>query len=300
MKERVVNNAWELVSQFHSLKKLNFLPSAFGMIWLFVILIYQISFTLILAFDKKDETLEYISNIHREPGFLWLAAGIVIVFLLYSLLNPISRGGMITMMHTYRINNGEKFHRSWQWFFDGLKYFLPIFELQNITAIFAPITIITSTIFLIRLSDSEFHTIIWSIMWVYFIFAFFLNMCFAYAPFFVIFENKKSSQALSASTALAVGNINITARLYFTNILLYFRVILIGAFFLFMPFVISSALAFFTSQWLQIFFLIFFLIISILLFIFIVYLNSVLEIFILALWYEAYLACKDEEKKLQK
>lgn len=99
---------------------------------------------------------------------------------------------------------------------------------------------------------------------------------------------------------MAVGNINITARLYFTNILLYLRVIIIGAFFLFMPFVISSALAFFTTQSVQIFFLVIFLSISVLLFIFIVYLNSVLEIFILALWYEAYLACKDEEKLLQK
>lgn len=105
MKERVVNNAWELVSQFHSLKKLNFLPSAFGMIWLFVILIYQISFTLVLAFDKKDETIEFLLNIHREPFFIWLAAGIIIVFLLYSLLNPIAKGGMIQMMHTYRQNN---------------------------------------------------------------------------------------------------------------------------------------------------------------------------------------------------
>jgi len=39
MKEKIVQNAWGLVSQFHSLKKLNFLPSAFGMIWLLMILV---------------------------------------------------------------------------------------------------------------------------------------------------------------------------------------------------------------------------------------------------------------------
>ncbi len=95
---------------------------------------------------------------------------------------------------------------------------------------------------------------------------------------------------------MAIGNINITARLYFTNIILYIRVLIIGAFFLLMPFIISSMLAYFTIVSVKIFFLIIFLIISIVLFILIVYLNSVVEIFVLALWYEAYLACKEEEK----
>lgn len=174
---------------------------------------------------------------------------------------------------------------------------MPIFELQNITAIFAPITIITFTILLFRISDPSFYTIIGVAMGLYFFFAFFINMCFSYAPFFVVFEGEKSGKALSRSTAMAIGNINITARLYFTNILLYIRVLFIGALFLLMPFIISSLLAYFTIISVKIFFLVIFSIISIILFIFIVYLNSVLEIFILAVWYQAYLECKNEEIK---
>lgn len=92
MKERVVNNAWELVSQFHSLKKLNFLPSAFGMIWLFVILIYQITFTLVIMYQKQDEVISFLLNIHKESYFIWLVTGFILTFILYSVLNPISRG----------------------------------------------------------------------------------------------------------------------------------------------------------------------------------------------------------------
>lgn len=91
MKERVVNNAWELVSQFHSLKKLNFLPSAFGMIWLFVVLIYQIAFTLVLMFHKQDETIAYLMSIHTKPYFKWLIIGLIIVFILYNILTPIAK-----------------------------------------------------------------------------------------------------------------------------------------------------------------------------------------------------------------
>lgn len=204
MKEKIVNNAWTLVSQFHSLKKLNFLPSAFGMIWLLLILVYQVTLTLVMAFKKTDDVWDYIKNFSNQSGFIWIIAGIVVIFILYSLLNPIAKGGMIHMMHTYRQNNGQKFHRSWQGFFDGLSHFLPIFEVQNITGVFAPLTIITSTIFLLRISDPNYHTIIGVIMGSYFLFAFLLNMCFAYAPYFIVFEGEKARKALSRSTAMAI------------------------------------------------------------------------------------------------
>lgn len=298
MKEKIVYNAWNIVSQFHSLKKLNFLPSTFGMIWLLLILAYQVTFTLVTSFGKTDDVWNFLKSLPSEPYFIWLIAGIVVIFILYSLLNPVARGGMIHMMHTFR-SSDRKTHRSWQWFFDGLSHFLPIFELQNITAIFAPLTIITFSILLFRISDPSLYTVIGVAMGLYFLFAFFINMCFSYAPFFVVFENEKSGKALSRSTAMAIGNINITARLYFTNILLYIRILFIGALFLLMPFIISSLLAYFTIISVKIFFLIIFLIISTVLFIFIVYLNSVLEIFILAVWYEAYLECKNEELKIK-
>ncbi len=296
MKEKIVNNAWILVSQFHSLKKLNFLPSAFWMIWLLLILVYQVTLTLVMTFEKTNDIWTYIKNFSSQPSFIWIVAWIIVIFILYSLLNPIAKGGMIHMMHTYKKNNWKKFHRSWQGLFDGFSHFLPIFEVQNITGVFAPLTIITSTIFLLRIFDSSYHTLIGVVMGSYFLLAFLLNMCFAYTPFFIVFEGEKAWKALSKSTAMAIGNINITARLYFTNIILYIRVLIIGAFFLLMPFIISSMLAYFTIVSVKIFFLIIFLIISIVLFILIVYLNSVVEIFVLALWYEAYLACKEEEK----
>jgi hypothetical protein len=91
-------------------------------------------------------------------------------------------------------------------------------------------------------------------------------------------------------------NIGITGRLYFTMILLYLRTIIIGIIFLGIPFLISSFLAFLPIPGLKLFFLVVFLIISIILFIFIAHLNSTLEIFIEATWYEAYMVCKEEEK----
>lgn len=78
-------------------------------------------------------------------------------------------------------------------------------------------------------------------------------------------------------------------------ILLYLRTIVVALIFLVLPFVVSSVIAFFTILAIKMVLLSIFGIISLILFIFIVHLNSTLEIFIEATWYEAYQLCKKED-----
>lgn len=179
--------------------------------------------------------------------------------------------------------------------FDGLRHFLAIFEVQNLTAIFRPLSIITFYIFLLRIFGVAFFTPITITMGVYLFFAFFVNMVFAYSKFFIIFEGKHALESLSASTGMAVRHISITGQLYFTMILLYLRTIIVALIFLVLPFAVSSIIAFFTIMTVKIIFLSIFGVISLILFIFIVHLNSTLEIFIEATWYEAYQLCKKED-----
>ncbi len=297
MKESIVISAWEMVTKFHSLKKLNFIPSFIGMVWLFFVLFYQLTFTYIYIYNKKDEVMGELAKFIHNDYFGETITILASIFLLYTILGPIATWGIIEMMHSYKQHKWEKNRRSWQGFFDGLRHFLPIFEVHNLTAIFRPLSIITFYILLLRIFGSEFIVPISIIMGIYLFFAFCINTCFSYANFFIIFEHKSAIESLSASTGLALRNIGITGRLYFTMILLYLRTIIIAIIFLVIPFLISSFLAFLpTIIGLKLFFLIIFLIISIVLFIFIVHLNSTLEIFIGATWYEAYMVCKDEEK----
>lgn len=90
-------------------------------------------------------------------------------------------------------------------------------------------------------------------------------------------------------------NIGITTQLYFTMILLYLRTILVAIFFLVLPFVASGIVAFFTLMSVKLFLLSIFGVVSLVFFIVIVHLNSTLEIFIEATWYEAYQLCKKED-----
>ena len=295
MKEAIVLPAWELITRFHSLKKLNFFPSFIGMVWLFCILIYQITFTYVYIFQKKDEVLSALAKFAHADYFVEVIIALVVIFLLHMILEPIANGGIIQMIDSYRKSNWTKYHRTFQGIFDGLRHFLPMFEIQNITGIFRPLSVITFYILLLRIFGVDYSWAITAIMGVYLVFAFFISMCFSYSKFFVIFENKSALNSLSASTGLAVRHINITGRLYFTMILLYLRTIIIGLIFLWLPFVISSIIAFFTILTVKYIFLGIFALVSIVLFIFIVHLNSTLEIFVEATWYEAYQLCKKED-----
>ena len=295
MKESIALSAWELITRFHSLKKLNFLPSLLGILWLFCILLYQLTFTYVYIFQKKDEALEALAKFAHTEYFTEVLIGLGCLFLFYMVLEPIASGGIIQMIDSYRKTNGEKWHRTVQGIFDWLGHFLPIFEVHNITWIFRPLSIITFYILLLRLFGINYALSISILMGVYLIFAFFINMCFAYSKFFIIFEGKSALESLGASTGLAIRHIGITGQLYFTMILLYLRTIIIACIFFVIPFAVSSIIAFFTIIAVKYFFVILFLVISIVLLVFIAHLNSTLEIFVEATWYEAYMLCKKED-----
>jgi hypothetical protein len=124
-------------------------------------------------------------------------------------------------------------------------------------------------------------------------------MCFAYSKFFIIFEGKSALESLGASTGLAIRHIGITGQLYFTMILLYMRTIIVACIFFVIPFAVSSIIALFTIIAVKYFFVILFLVISIVLLVFIAHLNSTLEIFVEATWYEAYMLCKKEDAEYE-
>lgn len=134
------------------------------MSWLLIIITYQVIFIGIYLFNKQDEAIALLYSLIRETYFWEVLIVVVFIFLAYTLSTPIARGGLIHMMNTYREGKGSQYHRTGQGIFDGLSHFLPIFEIQNITAIFSPLTIVTTYIFALRLFGMEFFVLISGIM----------------------------------------------------------------------------------------------------------------------------------------
>lgn len=90
MKEHIALQAWEMITRFSSLKKLNFIPSLIGMIWLFLVLTYQITFTYIVVFKQKDEFLQLLSNFIHKDYFIEVLISLTILFILYIFVTPLA------------------------------------------------------------------------------------------------------------------------------------------------------------------------------------------------------------------
>jgi hypothetical protein len=125
-------------------------------------------------------------------------------------------------------------------------------------------------------------------MTIYLGFAFLVNILFSYARFFIIFENKKALESLSLSVRMALTNLEITFHLYFTLLLVYIRTFVTALIFIVFPFIISALFTYVTISLLQIISIGILSVLFIALLIFISHLNSVVEIFVEAIWYNAY------------
>lgn len=169
-----------------------------------------------------------------------------------------------------------------------MKNFLPIFEAHNLLSPFKLLSIITFYLFLLRIFGKEYAMAISVMGVVYLGFSFLINILFAYTRFFIVFEHDKAFRAMGKSVRMALDNLEVTFRLYFTLLLVYVRTILTVVAFIVFPLVISAILTYVSIAFIKtaailavgamvLFFLVF-----------ISHLNSVLEIFVESLWFKAW------------
>ncbi|MDD5377188.1 MAG: hypothetical protein PHH16_03660 [Candidatus Gracilibacteria bacterium] len=291
----IVGPAWNLVMSTSFLKKFNFFPSLLSTIYLGCIILYQISFTYVSVFHLKDKFFALIIQwVHLS--YFWQAIGaLVIGIILYIIVTPIAEGGLISLIAKRQDGSFEPTNTKGRVGYGisrGLMSFLPIFELNNSLSIFKLLSIITFYIFLLRIFGKDYFIVISIVMAIYLGFSFLVNILFSYARFFVIFEHKKALEALSLSVNMTINNLSITFHLYFTLLLVYIRTFITAIIFIVFPFVISGLFTYVTISILQIISIGMLSILFIALLIFISHLNSVLEIFVEAIWYNAYLENK--------
>jgi len=155
-------------------------------------------------------------------------------------------------------------------------------------ALFKLLSIITFYIFLLRIFGQNYLFPISIGAIIYLVFAFLVNILFAYAKFFVIFEHKKAFEAISLSVRMALHNLDITFHLYFTLLLVYIRTFLTAIAFMVFPFIVSALFTYITISILQIISITILALLFIAFLVFVSHLNSVLEIFVEGIWYNAY------------
>lgn len=291
MKWNIVIPSWELITKASVIKKFNFIPSLLSTLYLSIVVLYQLAFSYIYIFGFKDQFFAWVIGAVHETYVVEILITFAILFFIYIFLHPISEGWIICLIDEFYKKEQGKSKVSY-WISRWLMFFWPLFELSNFLSLFKLLSIITAYIFCLRIFWEWYAVTLSVIFIVYLIFALIMNVLFAYSKFFIVFEDKGLFEAVSLSTRMTLNNMWVTSKLYYTLFLVYIRVILTIVMFLIFPLLVSLVFAFISSQFFFIFWISLIWIIFTGFILFITHLNSVVEIFIDSLWYNAYLENK--------
>lgn len=287
MRESIVLPAWKVASESATIKKLNFLPSLLATAYLSCIILYQVAWSYVNVFHLKDRFFSLVIEFAHASYFMETMITVGILFVIYLLVNPIAEGGLIYLIS--HKDSGDPWDKPLiRALSVGLRSFLPIFEAHNLLAPFKLLAIITEYLFLLRIFGKDYAVAISAIMAAYLALSLVVNVMFAYTRFFIVFENDRAFQAMGKSVRMTLENLDVTFRLYFTLVVVYVRTLLTVVAFIVFPFIVSAILTYVTIGFLQTV-AVAVIGIAVLGFLgFVSHLNSVLEIFVEALWYRAW------------
>ena len=301
IKKEIILKAWNIINEDSKIKKVYFGPGIISILFLTILLVYQVIYTYVELFNKKEEALVVILNFFHSSYFLETLIGFGIFVLLYIFINPLFEGSLIQYIHKKNISWEASFSQS---FGNGIYRFLPLFEYNNIFNQFKFISVINIYLFCLRFIGVDYISYLNAAFLFLLGISTVINILFSYARFEIVLNDKKALESISESVRIAILNLPTTIRLYFFLFFVNIRVIINFIVFLLFPILIALSVTYISSQ--------VFLIITLVLvgctFVFLIvvlgYLWGVMDIFKTAIWYFAYMEWKktlsppeNEEKK---
>lgn len=268
------------------IKRFYFFPGLLSVIFLSVLLVYQVVYTYVVLLGKKDKALELILQFFHSSYAteIIITAAVFVVF--YIFIIPIFDGALIRYINNKNIQGTASRSDSLGfWIFR----FYPLFEFNNIFNMFKFISIVNGYLFSLRFLWLEYLSSVSVFFIIAFIFSIILNIFIAYARYEIVLENKWVFESIGVSSQIALLNIKTTLRLYVMMIIMNIKVMLNFIVFLIFPIAWAFIAGFVTSQ---IFATIAFFILGwffIFLILILGYMTAVLDVFTTSIWYHAYI-----------
>lgn len=294
IKENIISKAWEIIQEDTKIKKFYFIPWLISIIFLMIILVYQVIYTYVELFHQKDKALSIILGVFHSGYFSEIIIIWTIFLVFYIIIIPIFEWGLI--WYISKKQTLDTYVSISDSFWNGLYRFLPLFEYGNIFAQFKFISLINIYLFCLRFIWIKYMLYLTYVFLFLLIISTIVNILFAYTRFEIVLNNKKALEAISQSIKISILNLATTTKIYFFMFLVNIRIIINFLVFLFFPFLIASAITFITTKTILIITVFILSIIFIVLILILWYLWSVFEIFKTSLRYYAYIEWKKKLK----
>lgn len=267
-KNNIILQSWNIIKNDTKIKKYYFIPWLISIIFLTVLLVYQVIYTYVELFDKKDKVLNIILNFFHSEYFIEVVILWILFFIIYIIIMPIFERGLIEYISKKKDDNEISI---WYCLQKRIYKFLPFFEYSNISSEFKLITIINIYFLWLRFIWMKYIIFLNYVFLFLIIISSIINILFAYTKFEIILNNKKVFEAISSSVRLSILNLVLTLKIFFFLFIVNIRIIINFLVFLLFPIIIVSAIIYITSK--------------IFLFITILLLSIIFLWLILILWY---------------
>jgi len=246
--DSILNPSLELIKNDSKIKRFYFLPWLLSVVFLSVLLVYQVVYTYVVLLGNKDAAAEIVLEIFHSQYATEILISSAIFVVFYIFLTPIFEGGLIRYIQ--KKSQGEASRSESIGF--GIFRFYPLFEFNNIFNMFKFISIING------------------------------------ARYEIVLENKGVFESIGTSSQIALLNIKTTLKLYVLMFIMNIKVVLNFIIFLIFPIMSAFILWFITSQTFATIAIVLLGAVFVFLILVLGYMAAVLEVFTTSIWYNAY------------
>lgn len=295
---QIIHDSWELTTDNPKLKWLVFVPSFVAVI----VFVVEVSWQLYLylgEFKLIDshftlESLGPILNFLVENNLVGWFIFALIFILFFAFVVPSWVLAALILGIKQKINLPEKYCSVKQKLVSAYDHFFQLFEFHAISGLFSLWSIALFTATFYRYFHDSLFQLLWPVLLVYTIFAFFVSVFLSFTPYFIVCEKEPLTAAMKKSMGLVFLNFGRTMSIMLLMLLVNFRVLLNMIIVLLVPVGIFAAFTYFTNS----FILLLSVIIGIGLLALTAYLTAILEVFSTTVWTESFFQMRAAQKEL--
>jgi hypothetical protein len=293
----VIHDAWELTQNAPKLKWFAFVPG-FVAVLIFVLEVawqlywYSAEFGL---FSKSLPVGEALSQSFRflvDHHLIVWAIIVALFFIVFAFVLPAWITGTMILGVRHRFEMPDQYFSLRQKMIEGFSYFFKLFELKAILAPFQFLSIVFFAATFYRVFHDSFFSVFSPVIIIYFVVAFFINIFFAFAPFFLVCENRDLGSSIKGSMGLVFLNFGRTLSVVLLMFLVNFRIIVNVVVVLGVPLGVLFAVSYFASG-VAIFLSVLLGVVAIAL---AAYLTAIIEVFSIAVWERTFVTLREEQQ----
>ena len=275
----------DIIRHDHRIKRFYFFPWLLSVVFLSILLLYQVAYTSVVLLERKEAALEIILQLFHNEYLSQMLIVAIIFIVFYLILIPIFEWALIQYINNKNIEwSASRSDSMWV----GIFRFYALFEFNNIFNMFKFISIVNGYLFSLRFLWVEYIRSLSIFFFIAFIFSIIINIVVAYARYEIVLNKKWVFEAIWISSQISLINIKTTLKLYVFMFIMNIKVMLNFIIFLIFPLIAIFITGFLTSSIFTTIAL--FLLAAVFVFLLLIlwYMTAVLDIFTTAIWYHAY------------